>query len=324
MLGRNFNEISNSYTTLSTLLDAGSDLIATLEFLERSSSEPLLARRLVVQIKRGGKLHEVMEKADLPRLDCSMIRAGESSGTLVEVTRGLATYYRDRHDIERTLKFALVKPFFMFAIAVVTSAIPGWFAGTTTLFTFVLMTVAPIAIVAGAIAYGFFIFRSAIRKPELAKKLSSLVTRVKGLNIISESLATERFFVAFLLCVKAGCALEETTAVLETVSQGSSLQPLIGPLRVFAAKEGFAPALARAGVLSDEQISGIRVGEFTGRLDAQLEILVKEASGKVRFQLKLFEEWAPRVLYALIAIFIAANIIMNGLRSTIPEGLDLD
>ena len=310
MLGRNLTEISATYQSFAATLDAGVDLRNVLTSFEKTTNEPLLARKLGARIAKGSSLHGAMRAERLPRLDIAMIRAGEESGSLPVVARQLGDYYHDRYMIERTLKYSLLKPSLLFSVSLLTSALPAYVLGRISLLGYLSRTAVPIAAMIAVYFFVFDLLWKSVRSPELDSKLDELLFRWKVSRDIMTAMAKERFFVAFLICVKAGCSLETMIAMFREVTNHPSLEGVTGgSFGEVAQKKGIAAALALSlDVFDHNQVEGVRVGELTGRLEQQLETIVKETRGDLAGRLERFAEWAPRVLYTLIGAFVFLNM----------------
>lgn len=109
---------------MATMVDAGIPLVQTLDILSEQT-ENLSFKAIVYHIKsdvEGGKNFsdglESYKKVFSP-LFISMVRAGESSGTLDEILDRLATYLEKMSNLQKKIKSALTYPCVVFAIALI-------------------------------------------------------------------------------------------------------------------------------------------------------------------------------------------------------------
>ena len=290
------------------MANAGLDLATILDFQAKSGPERLLARRLLIRIQRGSSLAGAMAAEGFTKLDTSMIRAAEETGELVTICSSLFDYYQDRHTIERTLKFALLKPVLLFIVSVTTVAFVPFFLGRIGLPGFLARTLLPISVMLIGLHFLFDIFWRASRSSRTDDKLDPWLQKFKVTRDLTGQMALERFFISFLICVKSGASLKTMIDVFRAVASHPSLGGAHLAFDNIVEKKGFADAMKASGAFTDDQISSVRVGEFSGRLEQQLAVVVKDMRGDVDFQMQQFGEWAPRVLYTAMGVFVLINM----------------
>ncbi len=98
-----------------TMLKAGVGIIDLLQILESQTENKKLKNIIKVihkDIKEGATLHDAFIKHDkiFPNIYCSMIRAGETSGSLVDVLERLTYILEHEHKIRSDIKSALSYP----------------------------------------------------------------------------------------------------------------------------------------------------------------------------------------------------------------------
>ncbi|RYZ76994.1 MAG: hypothetical protein EOP05_03300 [Proteobacteria bacterium] len=314
MFGHTYQQISDSYNALGVMLESGVDLINLLSFQEKSGADRPMASRLLARVRSGAHLHTALRVEKFSGLEVSLIQAGEETGELAVVFKQLSQYYWERSAIDRNLKAALFKPLFLFSVALICVSLPPFVLGYISFPKFVFLTAVPIAVVIGLIATLFDLVWRATRNPGLDRWLDKKFNQLPLGQTLSGPIAEERFFVAFHICIKAGASLHTLFRTLDAVSQHPRLEGATRFLKSDAEAKGLAIALEKSGIFAPDQIAGIRTGESTGRLEQQLQIIVKEQRGQVEYRLKLFKEWAPRILYGAIGFFVALNMILIAVR----------
>ncbi len=100
---------------LATLLRAGLPLAQALEVLIDVADKPRVAKLLsdlLGRVRDGASLADAMADADgqIPRMQVSIVRAGEAGGTLDDVLDRLATYMAKARDLREGVKSALIYP----------------------------------------------------------------------------------------------------------------------------------------------------------------------------------------------------------------------
>lgn len=107
-----------------TLLHAGVGMLRLLEVLEKQTENPRLQKvigEMVRDIRSGGSLYEAFQKhpAVFSSLYCSMIRAGEQSGTLPQVLERLTYIIEHEHRVKSDIRSALQYPMIVSVFLVV-------------------------------------------------------------------------------------------------------------------------------------------------------------------------------------------------------------
>lgn len=113
---------------LSTMLGAGLPIIQALDIIARDQTNPAM-HSLIISIRNevsGGKtLAETFGQYpdQFSPLYCSLIKAGEKSGTLEKILDRLAGYLEKTETLKRKIKKSMMYPIVIFSIAAVVSGI---------------------------------------------------------------------------------------------------------------------------------------------------------------------------------------------------------
>ena len=124
-----FRKISSSKLSLitrqlSTLINGGIPVDQALDSVAKQIDSPLIKGKLSNisnKVKAGFKLSESLEDhpESFDRLDCSLVRAGETSGDLGMVLEKTSDFLERKSKISQDIIGALVYPFILFFIAIV-------------------------------------------------------------------------------------------------------------------------------------------------------------------------------------------------------------
>ncbi len=109
---------------LSSLLTAGVSLVRALDIVSQeegiSASSKEIYEEMLVDLKRGISLSEAMENTNsFPGLMKGMIRSGEGSGNLDEVTARLAVHYEKEATLNQQVRSAFMYPMVLLVLCVV-------------------------------------------------------------------------------------------------------------------------------------------------------------------------------------------------------------
>ena len=109
---------------LSTLLSSGISLVRALDIISEqegiSSTEREIYQEVLVDLKKGISLSEAMEaRCCFPELMLGMLRAGEGSGNLDQVTDRLALQYEKDYKLTQQVKSAMTYPCILLVMCMV-------------------------------------------------------------------------------------------------------------------------------------------------------------------------------------------------------------
>lgn len=108
---------------LSTLLASGVSLVRALDIISRQEGIPKAEREVyeavLVDLRKGISLSEAMENRQaFPELMIGMIRSGEGSGNLDQVTGRLAIQYEKEHKLNQQVRSAMTYPAVLLVLSV--------------------------------------------------------------------------------------------------------------------------------------------------------------------------------------------------------------
>lgn len=117
-------QLSEFCKELSTLLSSGISLVRALDIISEqegiSSTEREIYQEVLVDLKKGISLSEAMEARHcFPELMLGMLRAGEGSGNLDQVTDRLALQYEKDYKLTQQVKSAMTYPCILLVMCVV-------------------------------------------------------------------------------------------------------------------------------------------------------------------------------------------------------------
>ncbi len=120
----NARQLAEFNRELSNLLSAGVSLVRALDIISREEGMPGFAREvygeMLVDIKKGVSLSDSMENQDcFPALMKGMIRSGEGSGNLDEVTARLAVHYEKEAILNQQVRSAMMYPLVLLVMCVI-------------------------------------------------------------------------------------------------------------------------------------------------------------------------------------------------------------
>jgi len=119
--------ISQIARTLALVLGGGIPLLASMEIVHDSVTNPLLAekvKRAMTKIKEGSSLASAFESEGvMESLPTQMVHVGESTGSLEEMLKAIADLYDEEISISVARMTVLIEPMLMLCMGVIVGAI---------------------------------------------------------------------------------------------------------------------------------------------------------------------------------------------------------
>lgn len=254
-----------------------------------------------------------------------LLRAAFGAGSPQATYERLAASHATRASQMSALRARLVLPAAILALALFVQPLPQLFTGALSLAGYAAKTIIPLAVLAivGALAVHFNAWfasgapapsRPAIERALLAVPLFGKLHLRRNARDFSESLA---------MLLQAGVALfEALPPALATVDNHSVRADLARLLPEVESGATLSQAIARLQVVDTRQLHAfVQTGEESGTLP---EMLMRHADAESAHLAQAQNElvtWLPRVLYALVAIWMMVQLLGNRAPIPMPEGV---
>lgn len=327
------------------MLDTGLPILTALELLAGSTSKPKLRDALesaMERIRGGSNLHDALAATgQFPNIYLNMVRAAETSGTLVEVLQQLSSYLDREAELRGRLKGAMIYPAFLIvlSLAVVTFlmvAIIPKFTGVLVDMgvalpapTRALMAISSFLVgnwpwlmlgLATVGAGAAFLWRDeAIRL-----RLDGLALALPGLGplVTKSSLARLTFVLGSLLT--GGIAIVEALEVAGRTAGNRKVRLAVeGARKEIIGGRGITEALAAAGAMPALVLQMVSIGEATGNLDRVLlrvsELYDQQVARTTDALLRLVEPALIVVLGGVVG-FIALSLVLPMVKAVASYG----
>jgi type IV pilus assembly protein PilC len=280
---------------MATMVDAGIPLVQTLDILSEQTENPSF-RKIIQAIKgdvESGKNFsdglEIHRRVFSP-LFISMVRAGETSGTLDEILDRLATYLEKMSNLQKKIKSAMIYPCVVFGIAITI---------TTLMLVFIIPKFAEIfesldaklpaptqilidvsnavrrnfLLVVGCSVALFFLFRAAIQSPGGRVWWDRFKLRMPVFGALFLKSAISKFSRTLSTLVKSGVPILTALEIVGTTAGNRVIELALTDVKNSIREgEGIAGPLEKKKVFPPMVVRMVAVGEETGELE---EMLVK-------------------------------------------------
>jgi type IV pilus assembly protein PilC len=313
---RQFVQRAELYHQLNQLTSAGIPIVRALEQIERrppASAYHKPLQHLLNEIAKGATLAESLQRLDwLPAFDLALIGAGEQSGRLDACFRMLADYYNDRARVIRQVISQLIYPVglvhlaaFVFLI-VLPFAHSQFNASLPLLFAKAALILSPIY---GAV--GLMIYATQSKHGENWRaRIEAFLRWIPILGTARHYLALSRLAAALEALISAGVNIFEAWDLAATASGSPALRRAVAAWksRVVAGQMP-SEAVNLCPLFPGTFANLYASGEVSGKLDDSLRQINRIYNEDGARKLNAFATWMPRLIYMLVALLIAYEVI---------------
>ncbi|ADH87053.1 type II secretion system F family protein [Desulfurivibrio alkaliphilus] len=321
---------------LRTLLKAGVAITRSLEILQDQSEHPQIKRsleRMVTDIEEGATLEAAFRRHPkiFSKLYCSMIRAGEASGSLPEVLDRLSYILEHENKVKNDINTALAYPkivslallgAFLFLLTMVIPQFVSTFdrAGIE----LPLPTVLSIAmyrlltehwlVLLVVLAAGFFGLRAYFNSAAGYVVKGHLLLRLPIVGPLFLRSAMSRFSSIFAILLASGVTVMESLAIISEVIGNGAISREFEKLKAKIEEgRGIGGPLRQARYFPPLVINMVEIGEESGSLDEMLQAVANHYDSEVEYAVKrLSDALGPILVVGLAAVvgFFALAIFM--------------
>jgi len=311
----------------STLFKAGVPMISLLDILARQTENQRL-REIVETIRQdireGSSLHEAFRRhpAAFSPLYCSMIQAGELSGSLPSVMNRLKYIIEHEHKVKSDIRSAMVYPVFVVVLLVVaffillTVVTPKFvtiFARSgidlpvptqvsMTLYLF-LQRFWPAALLGLAALTAWLAWY--LRTPQGRYVRDYLLLRLPLVGPLVVKSAMSRFASIFSILQASGVGVLEAIGILSQTIGNAAVSREFDRVRVLLEEgRGIARPLESARYFTPMVINMVAVGEESGNLEDMLREVSEHYDAEVEYAIKKLTDAIGPLLIICLAVLV--------------------
>jgi type II secretory pathway component PulF len=321
---------------LRTLIRAGVPILTLLQVLE-NQTENIKLKRIIVSIsqdiREGGSLYDGFRKypAVFSPLYCSMLHAGETSGSLPEILDRLIYILDHDHKIKSDIRSALQYP----AIVIISLIVAFFILLTLVIPKFAgiflksglqlpLPTLICIKLYAFLISYwplvllmatGIGVFLNIYLKTEIGQfRRDRLILQLPLVGVMVQKAAMARFASIFAILQASGISVLETMSILaETINNAALSKAFKTITERLEEGRGIAGPLATSPYFTPIIINMVAIGEESGNLDEMLHEAAEHYDSELEFTMKRLSDAIGPVLtvcLAAVVLFFALAIYL--------------
>jgi type II secretory pathway component PulF len=320
-------ELATFTQQLANLLQSGMPLTVALNSMTHLESKGIPAevtRSLKQEVTEGRGLSDAMAKQPhiFSDLYINMVRAGESSGSIVEVLRRMAAHFQQFAEVQAKLTSALIYPamvicggmlliaFFMFVMMPQFTTIFSGFNIELPLPTRMLIAISQfligywwllglVIIVAAILFFRFKAGETGGRKLDEWKMKAPVVGKVVKLNLFGQFART----LGTLL--QNGVPVLTALKITEQVMPNRLIKEAVAKTRE-AVTDGktLAQPLAQSKLFPQLMVDLVRIGEETGDVPGALNNLADTYEGELAIGLRLMTQLIEPVLIVIMGVVV--------------------
>jgi type IV pilus assembly protein PilC len=314
-----------------TMVNSGLPLLRTLAILEEQTGKYLgkVVGEMRLDIEQGLSLSAAMAKH--PRafnnLFVSMVRAGETAGTLDDVLLRLADALEREVSLRRQIKSAMTYPtvvaglVVMILTAMLLFVVPTFkdlykdLGGTLPLPTRILVAVSDIVrkyflIVIAVIVAGAWLFRRWTKTPKGRMVFDRFKLKIPIFGKLFHKSALSRFARTLSVMSRSGVPILQALDIVQETVNNAVVAEAVKDLQA-GVKEGesLAQPLSKHAVFPPMVVQMIAVGEETGSLDTMLEKVANFYDEEVTAAVESLTAMIEPVLIAVVGGAVGAIVI---------------
>lgn len=303
--------LGSFYDNLATLLSSGVDIrraVPTAASGVKALNAP--AADVSERLAKGESLADAMAQHPraFPAADVRLFAVAESTGRLAEICRDLAVWYAFKRRLIRIVIAGIVYPFVVIHLAALVAPLPGLIVGTYGAAGYLLRAGLTLCVFYVPMTLLWLLYRSASMDSPLRVVIDRVMMRVPVLGGALRDLALSRFCRSYHAMMEAGAKADACCeAAAQLCGNHQMHSRLIGGATTAAKGHPVYEGFSR--FLPAEFRAAWENGEESGRLAETVERLAADYTDRAEFSFGLVATWIPRMLYALIALYVVFTII---------------
>ncbi len=322
-------EKQNFYYELGRLLRSGVSFAKAIETLSHGTRGNLraLMDRLRSAAAQGSTIAAALEnqRPAVSDLEVSIISACERSGRIDQGCRQLSDYFGALVKSRAVVLQRLAYPAFILHFGIFILALPKFVIGGSAQ-SYLEQTVGVLMVLYFGIAAAALMLSQLNRLGCIYTAVDRILRAVPGFGKVRRSFSLARFCATYEAQLDAGVNVMESLTTSGKTSQSALIAGAVrNALPELRGGSQVAPLLAKSGAFPEDMIRALRLGEETGELDQELKRLTGTFENEALRRIETLSEWLPKIIYVLIVLYLAWQIlgVYQGILSGYGKMLDL-
>ena len=290
-----------------------------------SRTESALQKPLTLmfrQLSTGSSVSEAGFKAGLfDPLQQTLVQAGELSGRLDEVYGQLAEYYTRLNNQIKKVKSRCYLPALMLTLGLFIQPLPALIGSQISLLTYVTSSLGSLL----AIAFGLMLL---IKLPGMIRTLGfesdwhRLQLRIPVVAAWLRKRQLNHFFFILSIMLESGIAFNDALPKAVANIKNACLRERFRPaLAALSSGASAHEILSKVTLIPPRQLSIINSSEQSGKLAGGIGHMVQLEAETIRLQNESLADWLPRLIYTVIALWLAASILSSQIGTPLPTSI---
>jgi len=300
------------------MLQAGVGIQQALTALQKSA--PRVMRPTVAQIcaevQQGWPFTDAMARhlRAFPELDHQILAIAEKSGAMDKALLSLANFHTQHHQAQSRAISSTILPALNLVAAIFVCHLPKLIVASEgpeyTIFHYLRDTVGFLIGIVALIAAILILFRQLLRWPATALATDFFVRKIPLIGSLRFNYVLSQWIEAIRLMLNAGYGVLDAMKQANTIIRSPILQYAYAKMEPQLHHQlGVSEAMGATGIFPDMLIQYWSTGEQSGKMDEMLLKLSKFYEEVWQKSLNRLATWLPRIIYGLVALFIAFQII---------------
>ncbi len=256
-----------------------------------------------------------LQSALFSDLEASLVEAATQAGSPAPVYARLAEYYMQRAAQVRAMKSRLALPGFVMIVSLFTQQLPQLVAGNISPGYYLWHSIRPLLSIAALYFAGTMIYRVGEgQETELRIALDRLLMRLPLFGKMLVRRNVRDFVESLALLVEAGMpivdALPRATATIKLVPVRQQFEVIAPGIKAGATLTTMLEAMPLLAGSAAMPLIG--TGEASGSLPEMLFRFADMETAAIAHFNKQVADWLPRIVYAIIAAWVAYGILTSG------------
>jgi type II secretory pathway component PulF len=315
-------QLATLFTQLQRLESAGLPAVQAFEIVAKSALE--LKKPLAVMLhnlKSGLSISEAGFKAGIFNdTQKTLIHAAETSGRLADVYGLLAKYYCGLDSRIKKVKSRLYLPAFMLTLALFIQPLPALIGSQISGSVYLRLSLGRLLVLGISVLLLVKLPRI-LHALGVEKDWHRLQLRIPGLSQWIAKRQINEFFIILAMMLESGLAFAVALPKAVSGIRNNCLKEKFAPALSTATSGGTAAeTLARVPVISPVLLNIVKSGEYSGKLSSTLLHFSQQEAETISLQDDALAEWIPRLMYGMVALWIAYSLLTNQIASGLPSG----
>jgi type II secretory pathway component PulF len=325
-------DLANFTRQLANLLKAGMPLtgaLSSMTNLESKGIPPEVSKALLSDVREGKTLSNAMalHPQSFPDMYLNMVKAGETSGSMVEVLKRLADHYERFAEVRSKVTTALVYPLFVMGLGMalifvfMSYILPKFMQIFDGMNVSLPMSTRILQQMSGFFAaywwliliFGFLfsvLMKRYFASPNGKRRLHGWLLTAPMISRIARPTYFGQFARTLGALMQNGVPVLTALKITENVVQNVVLQGAIALTREGVTDgKTIAQPLARSGVFPKLMVDLVHIGEQTGDVPAALDNLAETYDNELNVSLRVVTTLIEPILIVVIALVVGFMLV---------------